>query len=51
LNDMGQDGRQLGASGEIRLEPHQVREQVYYLVLADSLDGARSHIVLKDYAG
>lgn len=51
LNDLGQDGRQLGASDEIQLEPHQVREQVYYLVLADSLDGARSHIVLKDYAG
>jgi len=51
LWDAGQHGRVLTAGGLVRLAGEQVHERVYYLVLADSLEGDRGYRVLKDYAG
>ena len=51
LNDTGQYGRLLGTFNEVRLAGGETRELVYYLVLADSLEGARDYLVLQDYQG
>ncbi len=49
LLDWGQDGRALGTMHEIRLAGDEVREQVYYLALADNLQKAEGYKMLSHY--
>jgi hypothetical protein len=49
LQNSGQWGRLLACGQELRLSGGQTRELVYYLVLADSLEEAKSYIVLREY--
>jgi GNAT superfamily N-acetyltransferase len=47
LADWGQYGRTLGSGSAVQLAESEVRELVYYLVLADSLAQAKEYLVLE----